>query len=150
MKRLLIIALILCLTASTFGWQQKPILGRQIDWSHSLSDGLVGLWLMNEGSGNTVADLSGNGLLQTLSGPEWVASKYGPGVSYISGNSDYSAVAHSSLIDFEYTDAFTIVVFGKSNNNRIIVTKQHQAAGFYGYQLSTFTDGKIYFMLGLC
>jgi hypothetical protein len=39
-------------------WLQKPPLGTQIDWSNPLTQGLVGCWLFNEGSGNRVYDTS--------------------------------------------------------------------------------------------
>lgn len=41
---------------------RKPLLGEQINWSHPLSKGLLGCWLMNETSGGVIYDLSGNKL----------------------------------------------------------------------------------------
>ena len=38
----------------------KPMLGSQLDFSHPLNKGLVGFWLMNEGHGNKIQDLSLN------------------------------------------------------------------------------------------
>lgn len=43
---------------------QKPPIGTGIDWSHPLSNGLVGCWLFNEGGGTTPIDLCG----QTVAG----------------------------------------------------------------------------------
>ena len=43
-----------------FSQTQKPPLGSQINFDHPLAKGLVGCWLMNEGSGNKIYDLSGN------------------------------------------------------------------------------------------
>ena len=58
--RKLILVLFLCNCA--FGqMKQKPLMGRKVNWSHPLSKGLVGCWLMNEGGGNAIFDLSGNG-----------------------------------------------------------------------------------------
>ena len=56
---------------------QKPILGRGINWGDPLARGLVGYWLMNEGVGNKVYDLSGNGRTGTISGALWTAGKFG-------------------------------------------------------------------------
>jgi len=53
--------------------QQKPLLGTQLNRSHPLARGLVGAWVMNEGSGDRVNDLSGNGGVGTLVGATWVA-----------------------------------------------------------------------------
>ena len=53
---------------------QKPLLGKQINWSNPLAKGLVGCWVMNEGSGLFVNDYSGNGIHFTMQGttlPAW-------------------------------------------------------------------------------
>ncbi len=65
---------------------QKPRLGTPLNPYHPLARGLVGFWLFNEGSGNKVFDLSGNGL--TFSSnivtnfPTWVMGKYGPSLAF--------------------------------------------------------------------
>lgn len=85
MKRILLIFVL----ASTC-WGQfngtKPILGEQIDWSHPLASGLVGCWLMNEGSGSTVQDLSGNGKHGTLGATTWAAGKFGSCLGFDGGD----------------------------------------------------------------
>ena len=58
MKKLIILLfLYLCATAQAYTGM-KPILGEQVDWSHLLAP-KAGLWFFNEGSGDTVFDLSG-------------------------------------------------------------------------------------------
>ena len=127
--------------------QLKPTRGIRLNRSHPFSRGLVGFWLFNEGSGGQVFDLSGYNLLQTLSGPEWVASKYGSGVSYVSGNSDYGYVAHSSLIDFDRYDPFTAIVFGKTTApGRILINKMHDTSPYQGWHLATEATGTISYM----
>ena len=83
-KKILILLLLLC--CPVYGqWQDglKPLLGTQIDWSNPLAKGLVGLWLMNEGTGNIVQDLSGNGNTGTFVGTlDWVPGKLGPALSW--------------------------------------------------------------------
>jgi len=60
----------------------KPVLGSQIRLGHPLAKGLVGCWLMNEGSGDKVQDLSGNQRTGTLSSTAtWSAADSGPGVN---------------------------------------------------------------------
>ena len=90
MIKKLLVLLLLC--SSAFGqWQSgiKPTLGRQINWGHPLSRGLVGCWLMNEGSGNIVNDLSGNGHTGSLvADTHFVAGKFGPALSF-DGTGDY-------------------------------------------------------------
>ena len=103
-----------CLCSQLFGQQSgiKPMLGRQINWSHPLSRGLVGCWLMNEGAGNIVNDINGNGQHCTRSaGATWVASKTGPGVYLRGGTSDdYLLVVDAKqVLKFQgANDSFTV------------------------------------------
>jgi len=61
----------------------KPVLGSQIQLGHPLARGLVGCWLMNEGGGNIVNDLSGNGNAGTFVGDtHFVAGKFGSALSF--------------------------------------------------------------------
>ena len=88
-KRLLILLLLLCSSVLGQVPYQKPMMGQQIDWSNPLSKGLVGYWLMNEGTGNVVADLSGNGNTGTLvADTHWVPGKFGPCLS-LDGDGDW-------------------------------------------------------------
>jgi hypothetical protein len=53
----------------------KPIRGLQLNKSHPLARGLVGCWLLNEGTGHKVFDLSGNSNTATTlanSAPPWI------------------------------------------------------------------------------
>lgn len=74
------------LVFSTFSFAQqyvniKPSPGTQIYWSQSSSIGLIGFWLLNEGSGNVVSDLSGSGSDGTLTNmtplTAWIPGKDG-------------------------------------------------------------------------
>ncbi len=42
---------------------------------HAYGAGAVGIWDMDEESGSTVSDLSGNGFDGTFSGPEWAGGQ---------------------------------------------------------------------------
>lgn len=81
----------------------KPVLGSRINYGHPLSVGLVGCWLMHEGGGYIVNDLSGNGnegvKHYNLS---WVAAKYGHGI--YNNNAQVSVEAEAL-----YTTDFTKV-----------------------------------------
>lgn len=55
----------------------KPIRGTQINWAHPLAKGLKARWLMNEGSGNKIFDLCGNGNDGIISGPNWAPGNVG-------------------------------------------------------------------------
>lgn len=93
MIKKLLISLLLVSTAFGQFWTQptqKPWLGLQVNYGHPLSKGLVGLWLMNENSGDKVQDLSGNGNSGTLAGttPVWTPGKYGPALDFNGGYVD--------------------------------------------------------------
>ncbi len=119
MRKLLII-LLLC--SSAFGqFQQKPMLGEQVNWIHPLSKGLVGLWLLNEGSGNKVFDLSGNGNIGTLQADtHFVPGKFGSALDF-DGTGDYVDVGSISSIP----GAFSISLWAKRGTvvpaNNVIV-----------------------------
>ena len=102
MKKLLFI-LLFCLTTSAFGqFQQKPMLGRQINWANPLSKGLVGCWLFNEGSGGQVFDLSGNGNTGTLLGGDiiWTPGKFGLTLDFPETEGDYVSILDSPTLSF--------------------------------------------------
>ena len=49
-------------------WKQKPPLGSILNYSSPLAQGLVGLWLFNEGAGGKAYDMSGYNNTGTLTG----------------------------------------------------------------------------------
>jgi hypothetical protein len=65
---------------------QKPLLGVPVNWSHPLARGLVGCYLMNEGGGDKIYDLSGNqntGIFGVgTAAPTWTAGKFGSALLY--------------------------------------------------------------------
>ena len=68
----------------------KPVLGSQIQLGHPLANGLVGCWLMNEGGGDIVQDLSGNGnkgiFGSGAASPIWVPGKSGHAIRFDGGD----------------------------------------------------------------
>ncbi len=65
------------------------MLGQMINWAHPLAKGLVGCWIMNEGSGNRVYDLSGNGNDgDFVNDPAWLPGRAGMAIEFDGGN-DY-------------------------------------------------------------
>lgn len=69
----------------------KPPLGAQVDPSHALSQGLLGLWLLNEGGGLIAVDATGNSNHGTIAGA-WKAGRVGPSIDF-NGTSQYISVA---------------------------------------------------------
>lgn len=66
----------------------KPPKGAMVNRGHPYARGLVGCWLMNEGGGDVVADLSGNGNTGTITGLTWQAGKFGSALNS-DGTSNY-------------------------------------------------------------
>jgi len=95
----------------------KPRLGARINKGHPLAKGLVGYWLMNEGTGNTVQDLSLNNNIGTLvSDVIWQPGKFGPAL-YFTGVTDYITVPDNGTLRFNSaTQDFTISVWVNTLN----------------------------------
>ena len=83
---------------------QKPFRGMQINRSHPLAKGLVGAWVMNEGTGDKVFDLSGNGNNGTNNGADWNVN----GGLDFNGTSDYVNCGNNDILSFG-TNPFSIV-----------------------------------------
>lgn len=84
--------------------QQKPLLGQLPDWTRFPRP--VGLWLFNEGSGNKILDLSGNGNHGTFVGSTaWAAGAFGPAANLIA-NGDNILVPYSPSLSV--TNGITI------------------------------------------
>ena len=77
----------------------KPRQFRKPNLGHPLAKGLVGCWLMNEGGGNTVADLSGNGNTGTfVATAQFTPGDRGPGV-LLDGDSDYIEFGDPAVLE---------------------------------------------------
>ena len=64
--------------------QSKPLFGTPLNRAHPLAQGLVGCWLLNEGSGLTAYDSSGKGNHGVLSGaPNWSSCVDGVGLTFL-------------------------------------------------------------------
>ena len=80
-------------------YNQKPLSGDLLDYGEPLSDGLVGFWLFNEGSGNKVFDLSGNGNTGSLiADTHFVPGKFGSALDF-DGTGDYVEKSNPSFKD---------------------------------------------------
>jgi hypothetical protein len=112
------------------GRTSKPPLGSQLNPAHPLSRGLVGWWLMNEGAGLKVNDLSGNRNTGTLtSGPTWKAGKFGPAVNF-DGTDDYIPIADNPPLTSVADGSFTISCWAKildvsPGSGRILVNRDN-------------------------
>lgn len=99
---------------------QKPLLGRQINWAHPLAHGLVACWVMNEGTGNKIFDLSGNGNDGTFTDVTWNATEKGIGTYYGTFASNFMiTVSSSQIIDLPLSRRLSIAVLCRPNYNAV-------------------------------
>jgi len=82
--------------------------------------GLVGYWQMNEGSGSTAYDDSGNVNTGTINGATWVDGKYGKALSF-DGVDDYVGIPYSTSLDL----TSKIAVEAWVNPNDIVKADQY-------------------------
>ncbi len=99
------------------GWV-KPEYGRVLDWSQPLSRNLIGLWLLNENTGNTVNDLTGvSGSLPLTNSPSWSPTVMGTALRNDKGQTSpcgaYGAVSESPLL----TNQISIMWIGMITNS---------------------------------
>ncbi|MEI9808262.1 MAG: hypothetical protein WDO16_10520 [Bacteroidota bacterium] len=78
--------------------------------------GVVAEWRMNEGTGTTTADASGNAYNGTLiNGPTWGTGKYGQGIN-LDGTNDYINIADNANFTLTPTQSYSWSGWVKNNN----------------------------------
>lgn len=118
----------------------KPYRGAQLNISHPLARGLVGCFLLNEGSGVKIGDSSGNRLSGTVTNAIWQGGKSGNALKF-DGSGDYVQVANNTLLN---PASLTIVYscFVSDTTSRMGIVKPYTAWSAPYYQYSTyFTSG---------
>jgi hypothetical protein len=85
----------------------------------NVSSGLVGWWKLDETSGTSAADSSGNGNAGTLAGGDgnsaWVAAMVNNGRQFTSSNVDYITVGNPSAL--QITGSMTVAAWVKIGGN---------------------------------
>ena len=89
----------------------KPPPGSQINWGDPINRGLVGRWLMNEGGGNTLYDMTGNSHMVGLLFPGFANSKFGKARHITTGSSRSfslnASIAQSKLQGGDFDQSYT-------------------------------------------
>ncbi len=75
-------------------------------------DSITGMWLFNEGKGNTATDGSGNGNDGEIHGAKWVDGKFGKALEF-NGTDNWVEVPHSDTVGFKAGVSFTIICYFK-------------------------------------
>jgi len=124
----------------------KPVLGSQIQLGHPLAKGLVGCWLMNEGAGNIVQDLSGNGHDGTLiADATWAAGKFGPCISVDSAD-DHIQIGPGDI--FNLADQLTVSLWCKHPTGVGFITHLIAHWGIYNaWQIYWYTSEDVTFLV---
>ena len=89
------------------------------------TDGLVGVWLFDDGNGTAVVDSSGNGLDGEVAAgnPQWVDGKFGGAMEF--GGADMVTVADNDALDLtSFTVAAWINSPGTSGKWHVIAAKE--------------------------
>jgi hypothetical protein len=112
---------------------QEIIIGQQGRVLGASTNGLVGYWNFDEGSGNVAHDTSGNGNDGTITGATWTTGKVGSGALSFNGvDGKVTIPGNASLNPSEITISFWInVKAAPSNNNGSIIDKN----GTSGYRI---------------
>ncbi len=86
-------------------------------------DTIAGLWLFDEGKGDTVLDSSGNEYDRVLEGnPSWVDGRFGKGLEFT--GSDYVELQNSAAgLPFGGVDPFTITAWVKNQGGGTVIGK---------------------------
>jgi len=100
--------------------------------------GLVAVWHLNEGSGSTTSDSSGNNNDGTINGSTWVDGNFGKALKF-DGVNDYVEVPNSASLNI--TDEITITFWTKqdptSNFEKQIIGKGLENTGTRTYGITT-------------
>ncbi len=126
----------------------KPVRGIRLNKSHPLARSLVGYWLLNEGSGNKVFDLSGNGNTGTFNGtaPAWSSGKFGSAIS-LPGTDEYIGFGDVDAVDG--LSNMTVVVCYKANSmastHRLATKEDGESGDEDGWAFQLNTAGKLEF-----
>lgn len=92
----------------------RPLSPKEVRDLYAWAPGPVGYWNMEEKTGATAQDFSGNGFNGTITGASWATGKYGASLSF-DGTTGYVSVADNSNLDI--TEASTYQAWLKYSAN---------------------------------
>ena len=126
----------------------KPIRGTLLNKLHPLSKGLIGLWIFNEGSGNKVYDLTGNGNHGTFgagaAAPTWMPGRNGPALNFDGG--DYVATTEDDQFAGQSISIATWINIKTINEvDEMYVVARIKSSTQKNFHLIINTDGTIQF-----
>ncbi len=132
-------------------WKQKPPLGTPLIPKHPHLDGLAAWWLFQEGGGDQVYDLSGNGNTGTLNNfafpatasSGWNSGKFGSALAYDGANDFIDTPADAELNGLRGTVSLWVLFNNTFRNISSKGTTQNK-----GWIIGTGSTDKITFQIG--
>lgn len=125
----------------------RALSGNDISQLYNFAPGPTGYWKMDEKSGTTAYDVSGNGKNLTLSSASWSNGKVGG--AWNGTGSVWASIADDSTLDFTNTQNFTLSAYFKSDSAtnpgvaEYIMAKFPTDATHGGYALYMNTSGNV-------
>ncbi len=115
---------------------EKPLLGELVDYSNPETNGLIGAWLFNEGSGGRVPDASENshkGILTNMApATDWVIGEDGPALDFSTGTTRHVKVSDGKITNATSGYIEVVVTIKTLVNADKIFSYGGQAAGNAG------------------
>lgn len=136
MKNILVKIVFMCFCLLIIG-----LISTNISYAKVNAKSIMGMWLLDEGSGDTVKDSSGNGNHGTIIASKWADGKFGKGIEF--DGTGHVEIPASKTTD-DIFDGFTYLLWIKPTgappnvNTRVIERDWHNptiqmgAADFYG------------------
>jgi hypothetical protein len=125
----------------------RPEIGAEIDWSHPLASGLVGLWWFAGGPTNTILNLAnpalGNGT--TTGGPAWTGSLFGPALTLSTAALSYVFVGEPMGLT-SASQASLFVVASRASGNNLIIASGSTTTDRDRFGVQVATDNNAYFL----
>ncbi|MDD3925443.1 MAG: LamG domain-containing protein, partial [bacterium] len=111
-----------------------------------------GNWHIDEGTGTTTADASGNGNSGTINGAGWVSGKIGQGLQF-DGTDDYVNCGNTASLDVtgsELTiEAWVKYLGSGSSSYNVVVAKEYSISSDSGYSIYVYnTSRRVVFDIG--
>ena len=109
----------------------KPAVSAVIDSDHPLANGLIGAWLMNEGTGGIIADhTNGENVATATSEPAWTLSPNGLAMEFTVGDPDYLSCSSVLPVTSELTVVSYCLVNNSAANRLLLDSRDADNDGF--------------------
>ena len=145
------IVLFLLLSTFVFGDQLKPPKGMVLSKGRRRgTNGLVGYWLMNEGSGNKVFDLSGNNITGTFGNTtSWLTGDQGPAIDFTEANDDNIGFGNPIILQSLAQVSVVCRFFPHATGSNDTLVYKLDNSNTDGFGLGWFTDNVFQYKIGL-